>query len=577
MTKIMLVEDDNNLREIYGARLQAEGYEIVSAKDGEEALALAVKEKPDLIISDVMMPKISGFDMLDILRQTPETKNTKVVMMTALSQKEDEERGQKLGADRYLVKSQVTLEDVVRVVGEVLSGEPAPVTNPYSAPQDPVDEPATEEPIVDEPVVTDQPAEEPVAADPVVDDPAPVAVTEPEAETDDSAVDVEVPVAAEVAEEPAAEQDDEVPAIITEPEAEPEPTPIEPEAEEPVITEPAPEVAPVELAPEEAPATEPTQETVEVEVEPTPVAVEVTEETVVEPVPKPEEVPVAVETEETPPPKVPEPIKPAPPKPVKPPVIHRGDSGPIADVAKKPAPAPSPLPEPAEPKPEEAPVEPTPQPEPVEVIPDEPPATEEPAPNPLEAVVAVDEEKGQSIEPEDPPETDDTGPKVAVNKSEERKSKVIEPINDPRDQVNIMDLMEKELAKEAAANISGQTEQAVVMPDVEMDTVAEEQKIVDEQISEFVGADGEYTPPEPVEVAEETVAPEAAVPEAAPAAPESPEVVPDAEASSEPETPPAESTDAPTPTPEAAPETPAAPSAPERTDEEKQKLTDLAL
>ncbi len=127
MTKLMLVEDDNNLREIYGARLQAEGYEIVSAKDGEEALALAVKERPDLIISDVMMPKISGFDMLDILRSTPETKDTKVIMMTALSQKEDQERGEKLGADRYLVKSQVTLEDVVRVVDEVVKGDSAAV------------------------------------------------------------------------------------------------------------------------------------------------------------------------------------------------------------------------------------------------------------------------------------------------------------------------------------------------------------------------------------------------------------------------------------------------------------------
>lgn len=120
MSKIMLVEDDNNLREIYGARLQAEGYEIVSAQDGEEALALAVKEKPDLIISDVMMPRISGFDMLDILRNAPETKNTKVIMMTALSQAEDKSRADKLGADRYLVKSQVTLEDVANVVHEVL-------------------------------------------------------------------------------------------------------------------------------------------------------------------------------------------------------------------------------------------------------------------------------------------------------------------------------------------------------------------------------------------------------------------------------------------------------------------------
>lgn len=120
MAKIMLVEDDNNLREIYEARLLAEGYETVSARDGEEALALAVKEKPDLIIADIMMPKISGFDMLDILRTTPETRNTKVIMMTALGQSEDKERATKLGADRYLVKSQVTLEDVARVAHEVL-------------------------------------------------------------------------------------------------------------------------------------------------------------------------------------------------------------------------------------------------------------------------------------------------------------------------------------------------------------------------------------------------------------------------------------------------------------------------
>jgi CheY-like chemotaxis protein len=137
MTKIMLVEDDINLREIYEARLLAEGYEIVSAKDGEEALAVAVKEKPDLIISDVMMPKISGFDMLDILRTTPETKDTKVIMMTALSQAEDKQRADRLGADRYLVKSQVTLEDVAKAAREVIDGsassEPAPALPPSEA------------------------------------------------------------------------------------------------------------------------------------------------------------------------------------------------------------------------------------------------------------------------------------------------------------------------------------------------------------------------------------------------------------------------------------------------------------
>ena len=124
MTKVMLVEDDKSLREIYGVRLLAEGYDIVSAGDGEEALAMAIKERPQLIVSDVMMPKISGFDMLDILRSTTETKNIKVIMMTALSSEEQRQRGETLGADRYLVKSQVGIEDVVRAVHEVLEDQP---------------------------------------------------------------------------------------------------------------------------------------------------------------------------------------------------------------------------------------------------------------------------------------------------------------------------------------------------------------------------------------------------------------------------------------------------------------------
>ncbi len=176
MKKILLVEDDNNLREIYGARLLAEGYDIVSAKDGEEALSMAVAEKPDLIISDIMMPKISGFDMLDILRATPQTKDTKVIMMTALSQAEDRERGERLGADRYLVKSQVTLEDVVKVVSEVLtSGAPAAQTpEPVPAPA-----PAPATPVATPPVPAPTPAPTPAAPapEPVLTPPTPGAPT----------------------------------------------------------------------------------------------------------------------------------------------------------------------------------------------------------------------------------------------------------------------------------------------------------------------------------------------------------------------------------------------------------------
>jgi CheY-like chemotaxis protein len=125
MPKVLLVEDDNNLREIFQMRLQAEGYITVVAADGEEGLVVAMKEKPDLVVADVMMPKLSGFEMLENLRSSPEMKDTKVIMMTALGQAEDQARGEKLGVVKYLVKSQVTLEDFARVVKEVLGpGDP---------------------------------------------------------------------------------------------------------------------------------------------------------------------------------------------------------------------------------------------------------------------------------------------------------------------------------------------------------------------------------------------------------------------------------------------------------------------
>src|SRR3990167_6764233 len=148
MTKILLVEDDKSLREIYGVRLLAEGYDIISAGDGEEALAMAIKERPALIVSDVMMPKISGFDMLDILRSTTETREIKVIMMTALSSEDQRKRGEQLGADRYLVKSQVGIEDVVRTVHEVLTDSPAaPAPIQQTAPSAPAPQPQPAAPV----------------------------------------------------------------------------------------------------------------------------------------------------------------------------------------------------------------------------------------------------------------------------------------------------------------------------------------------------------------------------------------------------------------------------------------------
>lgn len=111
--KVLLVEDDDSLASVYQTRLQAEGFDVKRVPNGEDALAVTLSYKPDLILLDVMMPKVSGFDVLDILRNTPETTNVKVIMLTALSQDSDKERAQSLGVDDYLVKSQVVIADVV--------------------------------------------------------------------------------------------------------------------------------------------------------------------------------------------------------------------------------------------------------------------------------------------------------------------------------------------------------------------------------------------------------------------------------------------------------------------------------
>lgn len=111
--KILLVEDDDALANVYMMRLQAEGFEVTRVANGEDALEVAKDTKPDLVLLDVMMPKVSGFDVLDILRNTPDTANLKIIMLTALSQESDKQRAQGLGVDDYLVKSQVVITDVI--------------------------------------------------------------------------------------------------------------------------------------------------------------------------------------------------------------------------------------------------------------------------------------------------------------------------------------------------------------------------------------------------------------------------------------------------------------------------------
>lgn len=111
--KILLVEDDPGLSLAYRIRLKLDGFEVYEVGDGEKALSAALEHQPDLIVLDIMMPKISGFDVLDILRNTPATEKIKIIMLTALSQPKDKERACLLGVDEFLVKSQVTIDGLV--------------------------------------------------------------------------------------------------------------------------------------------------------------------------------------------------------------------------------------------------------------------------------------------------------------------------------------------------------------------------------------------------------------------------------------------------------------------------------
>jgi CheY-like chemotaxis protein len=262
MAKVLLVEDDNNLREIYQARLMAEGYDIVAAQNGEEALVVAKQNKPDLIISDVMMPRISGFEMLDILRNTEGLKHTPVIMLTALGQSEDQKRADNLGADKYLVKSQVTLEDIVAAAKGLLDKDgltgvtavpPAPEAAAPAAPAEPVKTTSGAIPVAEPPA---DPAATVTNPSPVAPEPAP-APTAAVPQTQAVPAPVPAPVAVAPIPEPAA------PAPVALPEPTITAVPPAPEAAAPAapVTPSAPTVAPIaQPLVEEEPASESTPE-----------------------------------------------------------------------------------------------------------------------------------------------------------------------------------------------------------------------------------------------------------------------------------------------------------------------------
>ena len=111
--KIMIVEDDRFLSSLMKARLEKEGFSVDQAFDGEEALSKLKNEIPSLIILDLIMPKVTGFEVLQVISITPQLDKVPVVVLTNLAQDSDIEKARELGAKEYFLKVKVSIDDLI--------------------------------------------------------------------------------------------------------------------------------------------------------------------------------------------------------------------------------------------------------------------------------------------------------------------------------------------------------------------------------------------------------------------------------------------------------------------------------
>ncbi len=121
MKTILFIEDESALQKTFSDMLLQEGYEIISAPDGQSGLRLAKTKKPDLILLDLILPEMHGFDVLKFLKQDTETKDIPVIVLTNLEQAEDIERVLAFGVTTYLVKSNYSLKEILGKIRQVLS------------------------------------------------------------------------------------------------------------------------------------------------------------------------------------------------------------------------------------------------------------------------------------------------------------------------------------------------------------------------------------------------------------------------------------------------------------------------
>lgn len=128
--KILIVEDDTPLLEILQDRFKNEGFDVLTAKDGAEGLKMALDKQPDVILLDIVMPKVGGLTMLKNLRTYPSGKNIRVIVTTNLNDSKEIHEALSLGAHDFLVKSDWSLADLVATVSKQLD-EPSAFTNSF--------------------------------------------------------------------------------------------------------------------------------------------------------------------------------------------------------------------------------------------------------------------------------------------------------------------------------------------------------------------------------------------------------------------------------------------------------------
>lgn len=118
--KILLIDDEPALQNILKMKFEQEGYQFFGALSGKEGLAIVKKEKPDLILLDIIIPEVDGFEIFAKLKRIPEAKNSKVVILSNSGKDEDIERGKEMGAADYLVKTRFSLEEMMEKVRKYL-------------------------------------------------------------------------------------------------------------------------------------------------------------------------------------------------------------------------------------------------------------------------------------------------------------------------------------------------------------------------------------------------------------------------------------------------------------------------